>query len=162
MDLFRFQFPSFKVFQLVSYNDFIEGGWHLLKGPFFNGEGTWLANSVPGGFCPDAQTFLRRAFGVLHRYAPAFTSSDVEALVATLRPTLYANRFTGPKQTVWTLFNAGYRTARDEVLRVPARPGARYADAFTGRAIPVRRRGDRAYLSVAIGPRDVGCVVEER
>ncbi|MBI2298945.1 MAG: hypothetical protein HYU66_08360, partial [Armatimonadetes bacterium] len=30
VDLFRFCYPSFKVFQLVSYNPFTEGGWQLL------------------------------------------------------------------------------------------------------------------------------------
>ena len=136
IDLFRFQFPRFKVFQLVSYNNFVEGGWDLLKFPFFNGEGTWLGNAIPEGFSPDAQAFLRRAFAILHEHRDEFCSDDVEPLVPTLDARVFANRFTAGRKTALTLYNSGFATFRGEVVQVPHRPGCRYVDAFTGQPVP--------------------------
>lgn len=161
VDLFRFMFPDFKVFQLVNYNQFTEGGWHLLKWPFFSGE-AWFLQGWPEDYCPEAAAFLRQAFAISHRYADAFTSGDVSPLVPTLKSTVYANRFAAPQVTVWTLYNAQYRTFRGDLLRVPHPPGTRYRDAFTGREIRPRVSGSEAVIPVTIGPGAVGCVVAER
>jgi len=160
VDLFRFLFPRFKVFQLVAYNPFVEGGWYKLKFPFFNGEGYWLHHQ-PQDYCGEAHRFLKRAFAILHDYEDCFCSEEVEPLVPTLAPTLYANRFRGDGRTVWTLFNAGYRTFRGPALQVPYRQGMRCREAFTGRELPVQVHGGTATLSVELGPRDVGGVVVE-
>lgn len=159
--LFRFCFPDFKVFQLVSYNPFIDGGWELLQYPFFNGEGTWLGNSIPGGFDADAQTFLQKAFAILHEHREAFTSHDVEALVPTQSSYICANRFSGPKETVWTLLNVSFRTYRGPVLRVPHRPGARYLDLWGGRVLTPNIEDGKASIETEIGPREVGCVAQQ-
>ena len=156
--LFRFCFPDFKVFQLVSYNNFVEGGWARLKFPFFNGEGTWLGNGIPGGFDADAQAFLRRSFGILHEHRAAFTSSDVEPLIPTESPLICANRFSGERETVWTLFNTGYQTYRGPSLRVPHRKGAEYFDLWNDQPLEPEIKGGTAVLSVEIGPQEVGCV----
>ncbi|NSW57090.1 MAG: hypothetical protein HPY44_13845 [Armatimonadetes bacterium] len=159
VDLFRFMFPDFKVFQLVSYNAFTEGGWDLLKWPFFNGEGLWTHGGTTGFYCEDAHQFLRGAFAIQHEHRAAFCADDVEPLVPTLVPTVYANRFTGGGETVWTLFNAGYRTFRGEALSVPHLEGARYSDAMTGELLDVRLADGKAYIPVQLGPHGVGCVV---
>ncbi len=161
VDLFRFMFPDFKVFQLVSYNPFVEGGWELLKFPFFNGEGTWTCSGAPEGFDPAARAFLRRAFAILHEQRDAFASADVEPLVQTLAPTLYANRFRAGGKTVWTLYNAAFTTFRGDALRVPYAAGLRYAEAFSGGPIQPRVEGAWAVLPLTLGPRAVGCVVAE-
>ncbi|MGC8667290.1 MAG: DUF6259 domain-containing protein [Chthonomonadales bacterium] len=158
--LFRFVFPDFKVFQLVSYNDFVEGGWQLLKFPFFNGEGIWLQNAH-SGFCADAHAFLEQAFAIQHEYADAFTSQDVEVLVPTLKPSVYANRFRSPRVTVWTLFNAEFHSVHGSLLRVPYRRGKRYVDAFSGTAVRPVRRGSWVELGVTLAPKGVGCIVEK-
>ena len=159
VDLFRFVFPSFKVFQLVQYNAFVEGGWQLLKFPFFNGEGYWLGGRTSGTYCEDAHQFLRKAFAILNDYEDAFCSDDVAPLIPTLKPTVYANRFSSEEHTVWTLFNAEYRTFRGDCLRVAHEEGTRYVDAFSGDEIDVRIEGGVATIPVELGPRAVGCVV---
>ena len=159
--LFRFMFPDFKVLQLTSYNNFAEGGWDLLKFPFFNGE-CWLLGGDPASaYCPDAKAFLTKAFAILHQYNAAFTSPEVFPLVPTLKPTVYANEFRSPKVTAWTIFNAEYRTFRGDLLKVPHKPGAVYREAFTGEEIKPRIEKGQAVLAVTVGPRDVGCVVME-
>jgi len=161
VDLFRFAFPSFKVFQLVTYEPYLEGGWHLLKYPFFNGEGYWLAGGTTETYCEDGHQFLKRAFAILHEHADAFTSDDVEPLVPTLEPTVYANRFRAGRKTVWTLMNGRHRTFRGELLRLPATPGLAYWDAFAGRRLSPRIADGRAVISLELGPRAVGCVVAQ-
>jgi len=160
VDLFRFAFPDFKVFQLVSYNDFLEGGWGLLKFPFFNAEGWWLGNAIPGGFEPAAQQFLRKALTILHNHKEAFRSDNPQPLLPTLNPFLYANAFPGKKETVWTLFNADYRTYRGAVLAVEHVKGATYRDEWNGVELRPLIKGSQAILSVTIGPREVGCIVQ--
>ncbi len=162
VDLFRFVFPDFKVFQLVSYNDFIEGGWGLLKFPFFNAEGWWLGNTIPGGFEPAAQQFLRKALTILHAHKEAFRSDHPQPLVSTLNPLIYANAFPAKNETVWTLFNADYRTHRGAALAVEHVKGATYRDEWNGVDLKPIIKGKQAILSVTIGPRDVGCIVQRR
>ncbi len=162
VDLFRFMFPDFKVFQLVSYNPFVEGGWDLIKWPFFNGEAIWLQQDPVRDYCPDARSFLKQSFAILHKYSDVFCSDTVAPLVPTLMPTVYANQFTGKQATVWTLFNAEYKTMRGDLLSVPHKAGTRYVDAFSGQEIKVSIVKGQAIIPVAIGPRDVGCIAAER
>ena len=159
VDLFRFVFPDFKVIQLVSYNNFIEGGWHLLKFPFFNAEAWWLHNPVRGGFEPAAQAFLRKAYAILHAHADAFRSGSPRPLVPTEHPLVYANEFPSGKETVWTLFNADYRTYRGPVLSVKHVEGATYRNLWNGVDLKPLIEAGRALLSVELGPRGVGCVM---
>ena len=159
VDLFRFVVPSFKVFQLVQYHAFTEGEWDRLKYPFFNGEGYWLGGGTSNTYSDDAHEFLRKAFAILNEYEDAFCSDAVEPLVSTLRPTVYANRFGGKRHTVWTLFNAEYRTFRGDCLRVPHKPGTRYVDAFSGQELRTRVEQGQAILGLELRPRGVGCVV---
>ncbi|MCC6446705.1 MAG: hypothetical protein IT210_25050 [Armatimonadetes bacterium] len=161
-DLFRFLFPDFKVIQLVSYNDFTDGGWSLLKYPFFNAEGWWLGNALPAGFEPAAQRFLKKAFAVLHAHADAFRSDRSRPLIPTLHPLVYANAFPGKKETAWTLLNGDCRTYRGPALAVPHMKGAIYRDAWRGTALKPVIRGSRAILHAEIGPREVGCIVQTR
>ena len=159
VDLFRFAFPTFKVFQLVSYNPFTEGGWNLLKYPFLNGEGYWLHQS-PGDYCEDAHNFLQHAFRILHEHADAFCAEDVEPLVPTLLPTVYANRFSTAKETVYTLFNADYRTVRGPLLRVPLSRGKTFSNAFGGDQLQPRVAGNQAEVALELEPWGVGCIVQ--
>ncbi len=158
----RFMFPDFKTFQLVQYNPFTEGAWHLLKFPFFNGEGYWLHGTVPGSYCEDARQFLREAFRVLRQYEAAFCSEDVEALVPTLAPSVYANRFGQGDLQVWTLYNADWRTYRGPVLRVPRRRGMEYRDAFADAPATVEEEGRFVVIRAELPPHGVGCVAASR
>jgi len=161
VDLFRFAFPDFKVIQLVSYNSFVRGNWHLLKFPFFNAEAWWLHNPVPVGFGPPAHAFLRKAYRILHAHAATFRTMEPKPLVPTAAPLVYANEFPGNGETVWTLYNAGFRTHRGPVLRVKHVEGATYRDLWNGVALKPQVKGGWAVLSVELGPHDVGCIVRE-
>jgi len=159
VNLQRFAFPDFKTFQLIYYVPQENGNWFLLKYPFFNGDGYYLTSS-----CLEtdehARSFYRNAFRVQNEHTDAFTSSDVEPLVRTEVPNLFANRFSTPGKTVWTLFNANYRTQRGRLLTVPHRVGRSYRDAWHARPVEAATRGGQATLTFEIGPRSVGCIVQ--
>jgi len=133
----------------------------LLKWPFFNGEAIWLQGDPVRDYCADARSFLKQTFAILHQYKEAFCSENVQPLVPTLTPTVYANEFRGPTVTAWTLFNAEFRTMRGDLLSVRHRDGVRYVNAFSGQAIKARTVRGQDLIPVTIGPRDVGCVVAE-
>ena len=119
VNLHRFALPDFKQFELIYYAGLRNGNWFLLKYPFFNGDGYYLTGAELTGYDDHSRAFLARVFKVQHEHADAFTSTDVEPLVPTALPGLYANRFSTERKSVWTLWNANYRTARGAVLTVP-------------------------------------------
>lgn len=158
LNLQRFTQPDFKVFELIYYAPLKNGNWSLLKYPFFNGEGYYMTGTYAAAD-DNARGFLRKALRLLREHADAFTSTDVEPLVPTLAPGLFANRFSGPGETVWTIFNSNYRTLRGPLLVVPHRQGASYRDAWADRPIGAPVRDGAATLTLDIGPRQVGCIV---
>ena len=106
--------------------------------------------------------FMTRVFALQHQYAEAFTSSNVEPLVATEQPGLYANCFRAKKQVVWTFFNANYRTVRGALLTTPRVAGACYIDAWAEKPLATVVRGPAVTLMGVIGPRSLGCCTEQR
>jgi hypothetical protein len=159
VNLQRFAFPDFKTFQLIYSVPLENGNWYLLKYPFFDGDGYYLKSTCLQSD-DHSRAFHRRAFRVQHAHADAFTSSDVEPLVRTEVPNLFANRFSTADKTVWTLYNANYRTVRGHLMTVGHREGARYVDAWNERPVRVEIADDLARLALEIGPRSVGCVVQ--
>jgi hypothetical protein len=161
VDLPRFAFPDFKVFETIYCTPMRNGNWSLLKYPFFNGHGYYLALFDPINCDQHYCEFLTRVFRVQHAHRDAFTSSSVEPLAPTEQSGVYANRFSTPKKNVWTLLNANYRTARGPLLRVVPADGATYFDAWNERPLRVKTEGGTARLEIELGPRAVGCVVQQ-
>jgi hypothetical protein len=160
VNLQRFAFPDFKTLQLIYYVPQKDGNWFLLKYPFFDGDGYYLTSSCLQSD-DHAREFYRRVFAIQHKYAAEFTSDVVEPLVPTEQPNVFANRFSTGTRTVWTIFNANYRTQRGALLTVPHRERATYRDVWNDREVSVRIAGNQAQLSFEIGPRSVGCIVQE-
>ena len=159
VNLQRFAFPDFKTFQLIYSVPLENGNWYLLKYPFFDGDGYYLKSTCLQSD-EHSREFHRRVFRIQHAHADAFTSADVAPLVRTEVPNLFANRFSTSGKTVWTLYNANYRTIRGHLMTVQHREGARYADEWRERSVGAEVAGDRARLSFEVGPRSVGCVVQ--
>lgn len=162
VNLQRFVFPDFKTFHLIFSAPHRSGNWFLNRYPFFNGDGTYL-NGEARFMCDEtSRAFYAKVFRLQHAFKDAFTSADVEPLVPTEAPHLFANRFTAPARTVWTVYNANYRTLRGHLMTVSHRSGAKYRDAWNDRPIEFRAAsGGRAELVFDIGPRSLGCVVQE-
>ena len=105
--------------------------------------------------------FLRRAIAIQCRHREAFASHDVEPLVPTEAPGLFANRFVASKQRVWTLYNANGRSYAGPVLCVPHVAGARDRDAWNDRQLTPAACDGRARVSLALEPKGVGCLVQD-
>jgi len=158
VNLQRFAFPDFKTFQLIYSVPLENGNWYLLKYPFFDGDGYYLKGTCL--LCDDhGRAFHKRVFRLQHAHADAFTSADVEPLVRTAVPNLFANRFSTAGKTVWTLFNANYRTIRGHLMTVQHRENAQYIDAWNQRPVEAKGQGGSVRLFSDIGPRSVGCIV---
>ncbi len=161
IDLPRFLFPKFKQFHIIHYTPMRNGNWWVCKFPFFNGEGYNLGE--PNLLMADEPSleFHRRAMKVLCAHRDAFSSEQVEPLVSTLQSGVFANRFLADRKQVWTLYNANGRTVRRCVLRVKHIAGAIYRDAWNARTLDPEIHGGFARIALDLGPRDVGCVIQQ-
>jgi hypothetical protein len=125
INLSRFVFPSLRLWDMVSTGvhprvlwpeDFRLSLWH--------GNGAWLKGHSDTWYGEDLLTFLRRARQLLKTHAAAF-SGAADPLVESPHRAVLVNRFRGGGQTVYTLFNATYRTVRFTFLGKPETLGPR-------------------------------------
>ena len=160
VDMVRFAFPDIKAFNLIYGYSLKDGNWELLKFVLFNGSSYGMARSYdPKSYFEERSILvLRKLFRILHENADAFASRDVEPLIETEIPGVFVNRFRGEEKTVWTVYNANYRTAKGQLIQIAHEPGARYVDLWNDCPVEARVSGDVAYLVVEIGPRDVACI----
>ena len=160
IDLPRFAFPDFKQFHIIYYVTTRAGNWWLLKYPFFNGEVYRIGEpNLPNMDAP-SQAFQKRAVLVQCAHREAFASHNVRPLVPTEVPGVFANLFMGPRENVWTLYNANGRSVRQPVLRVKHAAGATYEDAWNGTKLAPQVKDGVAAVAVELGPKAVGCVVQ--
>jgi hypothetical protein len=159
IDLPRFAFPDFKQLHIIYYVANRAGNWWLLKFPFFNGEVYRIGVPNLPGMDEPSLAFLRRAVQVQCARREAFASHDVRPLVPTEVAGVFANQFVGPKETVWTLYNANGRGVSRPVLRLRNIEGARYEDAWNERPLAPEIKDGYALIAVELDPKGVGCVV---
>ena len=112
LNLWRFVFPDIRLWDMVSIGihprqlspeDFRLSLWHA--------NGLWLKGHSDTWYGEDLLAFVRRARGLLKQHAAAFTGT-ADPLVESPNPAVFVNRFRGGGETVYTLFNASYRTVR--------------------------------------------------
>jgi hypothetical protein len=158
----RFVFPDFKVLQIIVCDLPVGTNEEAVRQVFFNGDGFWLQGEPDFWWQPEALSVLRKCIAILREHADAFASDRCEPLVPTLVGGVFANKFEGKGKTVWTLYNANWRSVSDETLAVPHVSGARYIDAWNGVKLKPRIVGKTAYLRLTLEPHGVGCVVQVR
>jgi hypothetical protein len=112
LTLWRFAFPDVRLWDMLSMGveprvlpaeDFRLSLWH--------GNGVWLKGHSDTWYGADLLAFIRGARQTLKQHAAAFAGA-ADPLVDSPHPAVCVNRFTGGGETVYTLFNASYRTAR--------------------------------------------------
>jgi hypothetical protein len=159
LNLFRFAAPSFKNFQILAC-DKPTGSWAAgVKWTFLNGDGLWLGGVAADWFAPQTLAAIRKCHSLLRKHRAAFTCEAPEPLIHTELPGVYANRFSGPTEEVYTLYNSHWSTVRGFVLRLPAEPRSTWFDAWNAKPLVPVRDGDYVLTPLALGPRDVGCIV---
>ncbi len=109
LDLRRFTFPDLKTFDVIlTQTPWKNGNWSLGKMPFFNGNAYFHRADVGSDADPEAVAMFRKIRELQNTYKDEFTSQDVEPLIATVVPNLFANRFSSKERDVYTLFNANF------------------------------------------------------
>ncbi len=112
LNLSRFAFPDIRLWDMLSIGidprvlpaeDFRLSLWH--------GNGLWLKGHSETWYGEDLLGWIRRARALLGKHAAAF-NGEAEPLVDSPHPAVFINRFGGGRETVYTLFNAWYRTVR--------------------------------------------------
>lgn len=112
LNLSRFAFPDIRLWDMLSIGidprvlpqeDFRLSLWH--------GNGLWLKGHSETWYGDDLMQLIRRARTLLRSHSAAF-AGPAEPLIESPHPAVFINRFGQGAQTVYTLFNASYRTAR--------------------------------------------------
>jgi hypothetical protein len=139
VNLQRFYFPECKVFELCLYGRDPEQ-----KRRFWNGVGSF-------------NLLLPTPYHNLYRdNADVYASRDCEALVPTLAPRVYANRFTAGPKTFFHLYNATGKDFSGPVLTAVTPAGSHLFDMLGGQELAAV--GTPPTLALSLKPDDVACV----
>ena len=101
---------------------------------------------------------IRKCHGLLSSHGATFGSDAVTPLAPTLASGIHANRFEGPDEVVFTLYNEGYVTYDGPVLLLPDGFEGAATDLWNGVPAEVSELQGRLVLHARVGPRSVGCV----
>ncbi len=138
LNLWRFAFPDIRLWDMLSLGvdpralsaeDARLSLWH--------GNGLWLKGHSDTWYGDNLLAFLRRSRGFLKKHVEAF-SGVADPLVESPHPSVFINRFRGSTETVYTLFNASYRTVRFRFQGQPRSLGPRDVDVVAVAATPKR------------------------
>ena len=159
LSLFRFAFPSFKVIELFHPGIDPKGiSDEDVKLCFFLGHALWLKGRARSWYSRECRDTIRKAVGLMHEYRDAFTSDDVEPMIPTLLPGVYANRFSRAGLHVITLYNASPDTARGILFAFPL-AAVEAQDAWGMSRFQVEPVNDGVQIKGELHPHEVGCVV---
>lgn len=139
VNLQRFLFPECKAFEL----DHRSADPHDRK-KFWNGVASF------GRLLPRAYYTLYKENG------DVYGSRDCEALVPTLVPRVYANRFEGGGKAFYHLYNAAGHTVHGPVLELRPGPGRHVVELLSGAALTPA--GERQAVALWLERDDVACI----
>ena len=117
VNLQRFYFPECKAYELDH-----RGADKLDRKKFWNGVASF-GRILPKPF-----------YTIYKENEEVYASRDCEALVPTLAPRLYANRFRAGAKTLYHLYNAIGHTLSGPALALELKPGQHAVDLLAGRA----------------------------
>jgi len=133
-----------------------------MQSAFFNGTGyeTWESIwCLWNGLTPRDGEALRRIATIMRAYPDLLISRDWEPHTPTLQKRIFASRFPGVRQTLWTLINRNTYQIDGPQLRVPSSPGIRYFDLWHGVEMKPVQEGQEHVLSLAIEANGFGSVL---
>ncbi len=153
----RFVFPETTCMEMVAHGIRpIPSGPEDIHASVFAGAALWLKGRSESWYSPEARRAATQAHRILRAYSDVFHSADCEPLTPTLRTDVYANRFSSPKRTIITLYNARFSDVSGDLIRTPLPSGWRVRDLWNDRPADVRREGDFAVVRGRVEPHAVG------
>jgi formylglycine-generating enzyme required for sulfatase activity len=133
-----------------------------LQHAFFNGVGYTAWENVFGlwnQFTERDAEILRRVAAIQRQFAPLIVSPDWRPYERTLQAGVFASRFPGAGQTLWTLINRNEYDVDGEQISLPHQAGATYYDVWNGERLEPRPDADRMVLSGRLEPRGFGAIL---
>ncbi|GGD46104.1 formylglycine-generating enzyme family protein [Pseudoxanthomonas indica] len=135
---------------------------HDLQYIFFNGVGYNAWENIWGlwnQFTPRDAESLRRIAGIERQFAPLMVSRDWTPYFPTLQAGVFASRFPGHGQVLWTLVNRNEYEVAGESLSVPHAEGRRYFDLWQGGEVQPLLQGDQAIIEMDLEGRGFGALL---
>jgi len=136
-----------------------------LQHAFFNGIGYATMENLWGfwyGMTPHDAEAVLRITRIERSLASLLVGRDWEPHTPTLQPGVFASRFPGADQTLWTLVNRNEYAVEGEQLRVPAAGGVHYYDLWHGSELTPGIAGGAATLRLPIEGLGFGAVLAAR
>lgn len=103
---------------------------------------------------------LRRVGMILRRFWRLVTNIGWRPYDETLQFGVFASRFPGAGETLWTLINRNEYGVDGEQIALPHVEGATYFDVWSGVTIEPRVKDDRAFVSLTIDGRGFGALLQ--
>jgi iron(II)-dependent oxidoreductase len=133
-----------------------------LQAAFFNGVGYVSWENVWGiwnGITSRDGEALRRISKIERRFADLFASPAWEPHTPTLRFGVFASKFPGRDQILWTIVNRNEYDVEGREIEVPHTPGVRYYDLWHGTELRPEVSRGKAVLGFDIEARGYGAVL---
>ena len=141
---------------------YTRGKTDSLQHAFFNGQGYAVLENLWGfwaGFSPrDAETVLRTT-RIERAYASLIASPAWEPHVPVLQSGVYATKFPGAANTLWTLVNRNEYDVSGEQFAVRALAGMHYYDLWHGVELSTRSEGAQTILTFSIDGLGYGAIL---
>lgn len=164
LHLRRFATPGYKTIELNMFETpWRNGNWYILKFPFFNGNGYY--NRFNDGVDADQEAIdqYKKIRLLQEKYKNEFSSIDVEPMLRTEMSDIFVNRFSTPQNDVYTVYNAGFRTKRGQMIILDKTGGSSITDEWTNKKVnTVELADDKVGIWLEIGPRSVFCFVRKK
>ena len=135
-----------------------------LQFAFFNGVGYESWENIWGiwnQITPRDAEALRRVAKIERAFAGLLISQDWEPFTPTLRYGLFASKFPGDGQTLWTIVNRNEYQVEGNQIEVPYHAGERFYDLWHGEELKPDIRGEKAALRFEVERHGFGAVLAQ-
>ncbi len=133
-----------------------------LQYAFFNGIGMETWENIWGiwnEMTPRDSETVRRIAHIQRKFADQLTSADWEPHTPMLQRGIYASKWPGASQTVWTIVNKNEFDVSGPQIELPNQPGRRYFDLFRGVELSPEAKAGTLVLSFPIEASGYGALL---
>lgn len=164
LHLRRFACPDFKTFELNMFETpWRNGNWYIAKFPFFNGNCYY--HRFDDGVDADQEAFdlFKKIRMLQEKYKKEFSSMDVEPMLRTEMNDIFINRFSSGQNDVYTVYNAGFRTQKGQMIILDKAEGSTFVNEWSnGKITTVDLPDNKVGISFEMDPRSVFCFVRKK
>jgi gamma-glutamyl hercynylcysteine S-oxide synthase len=105
------------------------------------------------------RSLLRSMLPLMRRYSDFFAKGKWTPLYPTHLGRTYSSCWELDHQKMWTIINRGEQPAMGPLLEIKHEPGTKYYDLINGKEANTRIDHDKAWITVDLKPRAIGCIL---